>query len=166
VLQKKKKKRRKRKGQPQQVQTSKRTSSASDIHGHVPKRPKLWQQAGQREKRVNLHFTLIKFLALKLCLEYPDSDSLWNADKVRITPTQSYYIRLVKWNNDIISFFFFYLFLIFLLFICAYDAWVISPPCPHPLPYHTPRPLPLSPTPSIPGRNYFALISNFVVERV
>jgi hypothetical protein len=47
---------------------------------------------------------------------------------------------------------------IVLLFICAYKAWVISPPCPHPLP------LPL--TPSIPSRNYFALISNFVIERV
>jgi hypothetical protein len=53
-----------------------------------------------------------------------------------------------------------------LLFICAYKAWVISPPCPHPLPYHPLCPLPLSPTPSIPSRNYFALISNFVVERV
>jgi hypothetical protein len=29
-------------------------------------------------------------------------------------------------------FFLFY----FLLFIYAYKAWVISPPCPHPLPYH------------------------------
>jgi hypothetical protein len=48
-----------------------------------------------------------------------------------------------------------------LLLICAYKAWVISPPCPHPL-----RPLPLPPTPSIPSRNYFALISNFVEERV
>jgi hypothetical protein len=38
---------------------------------------------------------------------------------------------------------------VFFLFICAYNAWVISPP-----------------TPSIPGRNYFALISNFVEERV
>jgi hypothetical protein len=27
-------------------------------------------------------------------------------------------------------------FFIVLLFICAYKAWVISPPCPHPLPYH------------------------------
>jgi hypothetical protein len=53
-----------------------------------------------------------------------------------------------------------------LLFICAYKAWVISPPCPHPLPYHPLRPLPLLPTPSIPSRNYFALISSFVVERV
>jgi hypothetical protein len=33
-------------------------------------------------------------------------------------------------------------FFIVLLFICAYNAWVISPPCPHPLPYH---PLPPSP---------------------
>jgi hypothetical protein len=58
------------------------------------------------------------------------------------------------------------LFFIVLLFICAYKAWVISPPCPHPLPYHPLRPLPLPPTPSIPSRNYFALISNFVEERV
>jgi hypothetical protein len=34
-------------------------------------------------------------------------------------------------------------FFIVLLFICAYKAWVISPPCPHPLPYHPLRPLPL-----------------------
>jgi hypothetical protein len=54
----------------------------------------------------------------------------------------------------------------FLLFICAYKAWVITPSCPHPLPYHPLRPLPLSLNPSIPSRNYFALISNFVVERV
>jgi hypothetical protein len=54
-------------------------------------------------------------------------------------------------------------FFIFLLFLCAYNAWVNSPPCPHPLPYHPVHPLPLSPTPS---RNYFALISNFVEERV
>jgi hypothetical protein len=54
----------------------------------------------------------------------------------------------------------------FLLFICAYKAWVISPPFPHPLPYHPLHPLPLPPTPSIPSRNYFALISNFVEERV
>jgi hypothetical protein len=52
--------------------------------------------------------------------------------------------------------FFFFLILIVLLFIRAYNAWVISPSCPHPLP----------PTHSIPGRNYFALISNFVEERV
>jgi hypothetical protein len=50
------------------------------------------------------------------------------------------------------------LFFIVLLFICAYKAWVISPPCPHPLPYHPLRPLPFSPTPSIPSRKYFALI--------
>jgi hypothetical protein len=29
----------------------------------------------------------------------------------------------------------------FFLFICAYKAWVISPPCPHPLPYHPLRPV-------------------------
>jgi hypothetical protein len=60
----------------------------------------------------------------------------------------------------------FFFFFIVLLFICAYNAWVISRPCPHPLPYHPLRPLSLPSTPSITGRNYFALISNFVVERV
>jgi hypothetical protein len=53
-------------------------------------------------------------------------------------------------------------FFIVILFICAYKAWVIS----HPFPEHPLRPLPLPPTPSIPGRNNFALISNFVEERV
>jgi hypothetical protein len=47
----------------------------------------------------------------------------------------------------------------FILFICAYNVWVLSPPFP------LPPPLPL-PYPSLPGRNYFALISNFVEERV
>jgi hypothetical protein len=61
---------------------------------------------------------------------------------------------------------FFLFFFFLLLFICAYKAWVISPPCPHPLPYHPLRPLPLPPTPSIPSRNYFALISNFVEESI
>jgi hypothetical protein len=58
------------------------------------------------------------------------------------------------------------IFFIVLLFMCAYNVWVISPQCPHPLPYHPLYPLPLSPTPSIPSRNYFALISNFAEERV
>jgi hypothetical protein len=51
--------------------------------------------------------------------------------------------------------YFFFLFLFFfiflLLFICADKAWFISPPCPHPLPYHPLHPLPLPP--SIPSRN-------------
>jgi hypothetical protein len=42
---------------------------------------------------------------------------------------------------NILSFLF--LFFIVLLFICAYKAWVISPPCPHPFPYHPLCPLPL-----------------------
>jgi hypothetical protein len=59
-----------------------------------------------------------------------------------------------------------FFFIIVLLFICAYKAWVISLPCPHPLPYHPLHPFLLSPTSSIPSRNYFALISNSVEERV
>jgi hypothetical protein len=66
--------------------------------------------------------------------------------------------------GDSIFILFIYLFLIVLLFICAYNAWVISPTCP--LLYHPLRPLPLPYTPSIPGRNYFALISNFVEQTV
>jgi hypothetical protein len=55
------------------------------------------------------------------------------------------------------------LFFKFLLFICAYTVWVISSPPPPPVPL---LPLLLPPTPSLPGRNYFALISNFVEGRV
>jgi hypothetical protein len=75
----------------------------------------------------------------------------------------------MKQNSCNHEFFFEYFILfifIILLFICAYKAWVISPSCPHPLPYHPHHPLPLLPTPSIPSRNYFALISNFVEERI
>jgi hypothetical protein len=52
-----------------------------------------------------------------------------------------------------------------ILFVCAYNVWVISAPFPSPPPFHTA--LSLSPLPPLlPGRNYFALISNFVEERV
>jgi hypothetical protein len=37
---------------------------------------------------------------------------------------------------------------------------------PSPTPSLTLRPLPLPPTPLLPSKNYFALISNFVEERV
>jgi hypothetical protein len=57
----------------------------------------------------------------------------------------------------------------FFLFIYSYVHTLFGsfllPPT-HPLPYHPLRPLPLPHTPSIPSRNYFALISNFVEERV
>jgi hypothetical protein len=48
---------------------------------------------------------------------------------------------------------------IFILFIYAYNVWVISPPFPPPSPYPASYPL-------LPGRNYSAVISNFVEERV
>jgi hypothetical protein len=62
-------------------------------------------------------------------------------------------------SGDVSSFFF------FLLLICAYNVWIISPPFspPPPLP---PHPFPLPPTPSLPGRNCSALISNFVEETI
>jgi hypothetical protein len=53
---------------------------------------------------------------------------------------------------------FFFLIFFFLLFMCAYKAWVISPPCPHPLPYHPLCPLPLPPK-SIFFLSNFRLIS-------
>jgi hypothetical protein len=55
-----------------------------------------------------------------------------------------------------------FIYLFFVLFICAYNVWVVSLPFPRPFP----KPLPFPPTPLLPGRNYFALIFNFVEERV
>jgi hypothetical protein len=82
----------------------------------------------------------------------------------------TYFRHFNKWSCIHQDFFFIiikHIFLfIYFLFICAYYVWVISPPFPHPLPYHPLYPLPLSPPPSRPSRNYFALISNFVEERV
>jgi hypothetical protein len=55
----------------------------------------------------------------------------------------------------------------FFLFICAYIVWVISPPSPTPSLTLLSSPPSLTPSYlSLPGRNYFALISNFVEERV
>jgi hypothetical protein len=59
-----------------------------------------------------------------------------------------------KWANELRRHFLFIYFLIFivLLFICAYNAWVISPPPrPHPLLYHPPHPLPSPPPPQYPA---------------
>jgi hypothetical protein len=53
----------------------------------------------------------------------------------------------------------------FIIHMCIQGLVHFSPlPPPPPLPLTPPPPSP--PTPSIPSRNYFALISNFVVERV
>jgi hypothetical protein len=52
---------------------------------------------------------------------------------------------------------FLFLFFIVLLFICAYKAWVISPPCPHPLPYHLLRPLPIPTPPQYPAETVLPL---------
>jgi hypothetical protein len=96
---------------------------------------------------------------------------IWEGIKYVKTLSSNSFDALFAHVTLFIYLFIYFLFKIFkifivLLFICAYNAWVISPSCPHPLPYHPLRPLPLLPTPSIPSRNYFALISNFVVERV
>jgi hypothetical protein len=86
-------------------------------------------------------------------------------DNIIVNSTVILQIKFRYFKVNLSRTFFFY-FLIGLLFICAYKAWVISPPCPHPLPYHPLRPLPLPTTPSIPGRNYFGLISNFADKKV
>jgi hypothetical protein len=62
--------------------------------------------------------------------------------------------RITIWPNDF-----------FFLFIYAYNVWVIS------LPFSLPPPFPPAPSltysnPSLPGRNYSALISNLFEERV
>jgi hypothetical protein len=71
----------------------------------------------------------------------------------------------LRWNQRMyIYFIFIYLF----IYVYSYVHTMFGsfPPSPHPLPYHPLCPLPLPPTPSIPSRNYSALISNFVVEKV
>jgi hypothetical protein len=53
----------------------------------------------------------------------------------------------------------------FIIHMCIQALGHFSPlPPPPPFPPTPPPPSP--PTPSMPSRNYFALISNFVVERV
>jgi hypothetical protein len=59
----------------------------------------------------------------------------------------------------------FFMFFSFIIHMCIQGLRHFSPlPAPPPLPPTLTPPSPL--TPSIPSRNYFALISNFVVERV
>jgi hypothetical protein len=50
---------------------------------------------------------------------------------------------LITSNLADFLFFIFFSFIFLLLFICAYKDWFIFPHCPHPLPYHPLRPLPL-----------------------
>jgi hypothetical protein len=52
----------------------------------------------------------------------------------------------------------------YLIHICI-QCFSHFSPFPHPL-LHPPTPSLFLPTPSLPGRNYFALISNFVEERL
>jgi hypothetical protein len=63
-------------------------------------------------------------------------------------------------NHSLLPFLFF-----IIIHMCIQGLGHFSP-CPHPLPCHPLHPLPLPLTPSIPSRNYFALISNFVEEKV
>jgi hypothetical protein len=48
-------------------------------------------------------------------------------------------------------------FFLILLFICAYKAWVISPPCPQPLPYHHSAPSLSPPPPQYPAETILPL---------
>jgi hypothetical protein len=61
-----------------------------------------------------------------------------------------------KETKDLLTLFFLYFFIV-LLFLCTYKAWVISPPCPHSLPYHPLCPLPLPPPPQYPAETILPL---------
>jgi hypothetical protein len=65
------------------------------------------------------------------------------------------FLSLLPVINHILEMF--WPFFIILLFICVYKAWVISPPCPHPLPYHPLCPLSLTPTPQYPAETILPL---------
>jgi hypothetical protein len=56
--------------------------------------------------------------------------------------------------------------LLFFFIHSAYNVWVISPPLPPTLTLTPLTPSLIPPYTSLPSRNYFALISNFVEERV
>jgi hypothetical protein len=60
---------------------------------------------------------------------------------------------------------FIYLFIFSFIHMCIQCLGHFSPLLPLPPPLPT-LPLPFPPTPSLPSRNYSALISNFVEERV
>jgi hypothetical protein len=75
--------------------------------------------------------------AFRVPLSYPTSED--KNSKLTVSPQNTQ--RQIRMK--IASGFFFF---IVLFFICAYNAWVISLPCPHPLPYHPLCP-PFSPPP-------------------
>jgi hypothetical protein len=83
------------------------------------------------------------------------------ADTVQALGHNNFVVCSVE-NLNIEVFSFFYCFIIHM---CIQGLGHFSPlPPPPPLPATLPLPLPL--TPSIPSRNYFALISNIVEERI
>jgi hypothetical protein len=72
-------------------------------------------------------------------------------------------LRVRLWEP--IAFFSFLFFIVLFIHMCIQGLGHFSPlPPPPPFPPTLPPPSP--PTPSIPSMNYFALISNFVEERV
>jgi hypothetical protein len=79
------------------------------------------------------------------------------------SPWRSHFIK-----TFVFLFFFFFCFLVFLLFYYSYVHTRLESFLPHaPTPSLTTHSTPPSPpTPSIYSRNYFALISNFVEERI
>jgi hypothetical protein len=58
--------------------------------------------------------------------------------------------------GGVTSFFFFLIFIVLLL-VCAYNAWVISPPCPHPPPLPPTPPPPSPPSPRYPAETILPL---------
>jgi hypothetical protein len=85
----------------------------------------------------------LSFCSVCLCKTIVSGCVLFNYDLVWAGKSQVF--QLLK------KFFFFYLYV-----HTMFGSFL--PPSPHPLTY--------PPTPSLPGRNYFALVSNFVEERV
>jgi hypothetical protein len=90
------------------------------------------------------------FIWLRTCVLHQYT---WKEVKVSTVTEEERIVSAGKltWTTD--------LFFFLILFICAYNVWVIS------LPFPLLPPLP-PPYPRQPGRNYSALISNCVEERV
>jgi hypothetical protein len=84
----------------------------------------------------------------------------WHSEKLSHRDvSQKYRVIQKMWHQEMHI-----IIIIFLIHMCIQCLGHFSPLC-SPCPYFCPFPFP-APITSLPGRNYFALISNFVEERV